>query len=265
MTLGLGAVALSLASQAQITTSTPIDFTVTDIHGETHNMQSTLDGGQYMLIDFYAYWCGPCMDLADDLTEVYNDFGCNSGDVKVISIEYEGTNSQVEAFEAAHAGDNPGPAVSGQEGGGGTVHAQWGVQAFPTFVLIDPDGNIVESDIWPASYTILKSTLEGYGVQLKSCEAATGISDIKVISNIVVSPNPATEMVNVQFQLSESTRLQAELFNLVGSKVMDLGLQQWNPGTQNMQIELGDLSTGQYFLKLSNAEGGVKTVRFSVQ
>ena len=41
------------------------------------------------------------------------------------------------------------------EGGGGAVHAAYGIAAFPTFILINPQGQIVEQDIWPMDATSL--------------------------------------------------------------------------------------------------------------
>ena len=102
-------------------------------------------------------------------TEVYNLYGCNGGDVIFMSMEYEGTWDQTHDFEVANAGDNPAPAISGAEGGGFAVHGDYSIQAYPTFILIDPEWNVVEQDIWPMSVEILDDVLQSYGLEQMTC------------------------------------------------------------------------------------------------
>ena len=44
---------LSLVNlNAQTNLTTAVDFTVTDVHGETHNLFSLLNEGKYVIVDF---------------------------------------------------------------------------------------------------------------------------------------------------------------------------------------------------------------------
>ena len=90
-------ISLSICSQTSL--STAINFTVTDLNGNSHTLSDYLNDDKYVCIDFMAYWCGPCMSVADDYTSVYNQYGCNNGDVIFLGIEYEGTHQQVLDFE----------------------------------------------------------------------------------------------------------------------------------------------------------------------
>ena len=168
-------ISLSICSQTSL--STAINFTVTDLNGNSHTLSDYLNDDKYVCIDFMAYWCGPCMSVADDYTSVYNQYGCNNGDVIFLGIEYEGTHQQVLDFEFDYGGENPPPYVSGDNGGGGDVHSIYGIQAFPTFILINPDGEIVEPNIWPMDAGILDGVLASYGLEHNSCEDIIGCTN----------------------------------------------------------------------------------------
>ena len=260
--LGTCAALICQVAVAQTTLTTLSDFTVTDTHGDTHHAQSILDDGQWMLIDFFAYWCGPCMDLADDFGRVHADYGCNTGDVYTISVEYEGTDAQVIAFEDANGGQ--GPAASGQEGGGGAVHGAYGISAFPTFILVDPDGNIVEQDIWPASEAIFKSTLASYGIQEKSCDVASSVDAPELGASINLYPNPASDIAQISIKLTDARDLQIELFNVAGERVVESVQGYYIAGNNQVQFDISTLPAGQYFAKVSSVDGANKAVPFTI-
>ncbi len=79
------------------------DFTVTDIHGQSHTLSDY--AGKWVMVDLYAYWCGPCAAVAPTINEFYKKYGCNAYDVIVLSVEYEGTTQQTVDFENANGGD----------------------------------------------------------------------------------------------------------------------------------------------------------------
>lgn len=155
---------LGLNAQSQTNLTEAIDFTLT-LDGTTMNLFSILDNGQWVVLNFGAYWCGPCMNFASDFGQVYEEYGCNTGDVVLVELEYEGTQTQCEDFINTYGGGYDVPYFCNS----GYIHDIYGVQAFPTNILINPDGDIVLQDIWPIDYGILMDVLTSYNLEPGNC------------------------------------------------------------------------------------------------
>lgn len=127
------------------------DFTVTDIHGEEHNLYSITAAGKYVFIDFSFTTCGPCQSVAPIFNEFYDKYGCGAGEIMCFTMF--GINndhdSAVENFENTYGGSfNHAPAIS-NDGGAIAVDVNFGVNQYPTTCVINPENKIIVLDIWP--------------------------------------------------------------------------------------------------------------------
>ena len=80
------AILLGFRLSAQCPLTEAVDFTATDIHGTTVNLFDILDGGQYVLIDFFYTTCGPCNFAVPKVVEAYHALGCNAHEVFFMEI-----------------------------------------------------------------------------------------------------------------------------------------------------------------------------------
>lgn len=159
---------LLMSLNAQTTLTTAVDFTVTDVHGNTHTLFDYLADGKHVVIDFFFTTCGPCQASVPTINDAYTQFGCNTAEVVFLSIDTGDDDAEVLAFENDF--NSLLPAVSGLQGGGDAVVNQYGVGAFPTIVLIAPNQQIIEQDIWPVSG--LESALINAGLTTASCDSS---------------------------------------------------------------------------------------------
>ena len=172
-TLLLSFTIVSLNAQTSLTTA--VDFTVTDVHGKTHNLFSILDEGKHVIVDFFYTTCGPCQASVPTMNQAYTDYGCNTGEIFFLSIDNGDTDAQVLQYENQFGGLFP--SVSGIDGGGNLVVSNYGIGAYPTVILIAPDRSIVEQDIYPVSN--ITTALPAAGLNMSAC-TATGIEKINI-------------------------------------------------------------------------------------
>lgn len=164
------AIVLSLNMLAQCPLSTAVDFTATDVHGTEVHLFDILDGGQYVLVDFFFTTCGPCQQATPKIVESYYAMGCNMHDVFYVEIATGDNENACLNWVNTYGVEYP--TISGVAGGT-SICSQFQISQYPTVILIAPDRSIVINDLWPISnaQTVI-SALENQGLQQHDCEPA---------------------------------------------------------------------------------------------
>ncbi len=143
--------------------------------------------------------------------------------------------------------------AAGTEGGGVAVKNAYGISAFPTMILIAPNRNIVEQDIWPvANGQYLAGVIENRGGIPATCPPV-GINEVNnnAITGFISSyPNPANNQFNLKFNVEESANINFEVLNLLGEKVMEIPSVEYLNGSHTIQIPVENLANGTYFINL---------------
>jgi len=78
--------------------------------------------------------------------------------------------------------------------------------------------------------------------------------DLEPGSEIVVYPNPASNTLNLSIYLSSALRLDVEMFDLAGRKVLVDFFKPGSTGYQYASFDISRLSAGYYVLSIS--QGG---------
>lgn len=113
------------------------DFEMDDTEGNVVRLSDYMVDGQYLLVDFWASWCGPCRKGIPHLAALHKEYG-NKG-LRVLSIGLSEKNKADNDKAIEELGITWDHFYDGKGTGGDT----YGFQTIPTLLLIAPDGMIL--------------------------------------------------------------------------------------------------------------------------
>ena len=118
-----------------------IPFTQNDTAGIPVSLASFK--GKYVLVDFWASWCGPCRQENPNVVAAYNKFKGKNFTVLGVSLDKE-KDSWVKAISEDQLFWNH---VSDLKYWKNEVAVQFGIQSIPASFILDPAGKIIARDL----------------------------------------------------------------------------------------------------------------------
>jgi peroxiredoxin len=119
------------------------DFTMNDADGKPVKLSDVYKQHKYLLVDFWASWCGPCRQENPNVVSVWEKYHNDGFSVMGVSLD-----SKKDAWLKAVKDDNlTWTQVSDLQGWKNSAAALYGVNSIPSNILLDQTGKIIAHNL----------------------------------------------------------------------------------------------------------------------
>ncbi len=116
------------------------DFTVKNIENtDAAKLSDYVGNGQYVLVDFWASWCGPCMNAIPNLKVMYDKYGGDNFTVLGVNV----WDTHDKAIATLETKDLKWANIFDEGQRESVATTTYGVTGIPTLILFAPDGTIM--------------------------------------------------------------------------------------------------------------------------
>ena len=192
----------------------PPPLHITDARGISKDIKLSDFKGKWVLLDFWGYWCGPCVGRSlPDLMELYDEHPGDRDKFVILAFH----DKQAETFEQLD--QKLKPIIESTWGGrelpfpilldstGETVET-YGIRAWPTTIAINPEGKVVRGGEYAFKKTLPEVPAAERIPRLLDKQIGFGLRDGAKLSRFAEF---LAEMTNLPITLDEPALQQAKI------------------------------------------------------
>ena len=138
-TLDLGDIPIVVATGSRIGDVAP-DFTAATLAGGKVQLSSLR--GRYVLLDFWASWCVPCVANLPALRRFHDTFGADNR-VTIVGMNLDDAPADINTFVETHKLPWTQAYLSGRAFDPDDILSRYAISSIPTYILIGPHGRLI--------------------------------------------------------------------------------------------------------------------------
>lgn len=246
--LSIALVFTFVISNAQPTTA--MDFTDNDCNGNMHNLFTTLDSGEVVILEYFMN-CSSCIVAGQTITPMYNQLAATyPGKVNFYAFAYNNTMTCATANSVIVGnGINAIPFDSGA-----TQVAYYGGFGMPTVAVVA--GGFHQVLFVNVGFATGDTATMAAAIHNFFATIGVGENNSRVTS-MSAFPNPATDNVQIDFELTQNSDVTLQIVNTLGQIVRETQMGEVAQGKHTTNVSVSDLEAGVYFFRITTAEGVV--------
>lgn len=119
------------------------DLVMKDMNDKEIKLSQYAGKGNYVFVDFWASWCGPCRAEMPNVVEAYNKYHAKG--LEIVGVSFDQKKDAWTAMVKKLGMEWP--QMSDLKGWQCAAGKIYGIRSIPSNILLDPQGKIVASDL----------------------------------------------------------------------------------------------------------------------